>query len=148
MSYYRQLAPAAYAVAFLLVVIPFFDAGISVAPWMMGSAQWRFGALGLISNALMIPAAGALVAVVTAVTESHMNVQRYLGIALWVAAALAFVFLGMFTLDAIQSRAQIRPEMLYSYKVATVTAGLKLLAGIATCVVLAKACDLGFRREP
>ena len=67
MNNYRSLAPGAYVVAFLLFFIPFFDASLSLAPWNLASSQWRFGAFGLLSNALMLPAAGTLIAVATAI---------------------------------------------------------------------------------
>ena len=78
MNNYRQLAPGAYLVAFLLFFIPFFDASLSLAPWHLGSSQWRFGAFGLLSNALMLPAAGSLIAITTAIVAGHVRVVRVL----------------------------------------------------------------------
>jgi hypothetical protein len=136
----RQLAPSAYIVAFLLFAIPFFDAAMSVAPWHFGNSQWRFGAVGLLSNALMIPAAGALIAVVTAVSQGHFRVRDLLGLASWVMAAVVLASLAIFSLDTVQTRAAINPEMIFSYKVASLTACIKLLLGMVTFVLLARAC--------
>ena len=140
MSNYRHLAPSAYLVAFLLFAIPFFDALMSVAPWHVTNTTWRFGSIGLLSNALMIPAAGALVAVVTAVTFEHPRVQRVLGIVSWALVLVILASLGFFFLDAIQSRPMIRSEMMLSYQVATTTATVKLFLGAVTFFFLGRAC--------
>lgn len=148
-SNFRQVAPGAYLVAFLLFFIPFFDAMMSVAPWMWGNAQWRFGAIGLMSNALMLPASGALIAVAMAVTAGHLKTQRALGIAAWVLVAIVFVSAGMFALDAVQTKSQIRPEMMLSYRVSTLTATCKLVLGMIGFALLGRACriDRSVRQE-
>ena len=129
MNNYRQLAPGAYMVAFLLFVIPFFDAILGLAPFNLGSSQWRFGAFGLLSNALMLPASGALIAVATAVILGHTRAQRAFSIISWLAVVTILVSTVLFSLDAIQSRRLIRPDMQLSYFVATGTAVGKLLLG-------------------
>ncbi len=142
MSNYRQMAPAAYLVAALLFFIPFFDALASVAPWHPLAAQWRFGAIGLISNAFMIPAAGALIAVGTALTYSHYKTQLWFGIVCWLMTLVVVLGMLSFSLDAIQTRTAIRPDMYRSYEVATVTAEAKLLLGAFAFGLLGRACKL------
>src|SRR5258708_21184072 len=117
MSNYRQMAPAAYLVAALLFFIPFFDALASVAPWHPFGAQWRFGAIGLISNAFMIPAAGALIAVGTALTYSHYKTQLWFGIVCWLMTLVVVLGMLSFSLDAIQTRTALRPDIYRSYEV-------------------------------
>ena len=68
MNRYRFLGFSAYLVATTLIVVPFFDAAMSLWPWQPDSAQWRFGAIGLASNALMLPCAGMLIALATGIT--------------------------------------------------------------------------------
>ena len=135
-----RLAPCAYLVAFLLIAIPLFDASMSVAPWTLGSAQWRFGAVGLLSNALMIPAAGALIAVATAVTQDHVRTQRVFRVLCWMGCALVALSIVLFALDALQTRAAIRPEMQLSYQVASITAAFKLILGAIAFGFFARAC--------
>ncbi len=136
----RPVAPGAYLVAFLLFFIPFFDATMSVAPWLWSNPQWRFGAIGLLSNALMLPASGALIAVATAVALGHYKTQRTLGIASWVLVLVIFASAGMFALDAVQTKSQIRPEMMLSYRVSTLTATCKLVLGMIGFALLGRAC--------
>ena len=142
MTNYRQLAPAGYVIAFLLFFIPFFDASLSLAPWNLGSSQWRFGAFGLMSNALMLPATGALIAVAAAVSAGHVRVLRVLSIIFWLAVAVLVLATALFALDALQSRRMIRPEMALSYYVASATAMGKLVLGLVSFALLARASRL------
>ena len=138
MNNYRQLAPGAYLVAFLLFFIPFFDAILGLAPYNLGSSQWRFGAFGLLSNALMLPATGALIAVTTAVVFGHVRTQRVFSVLSWLAVVTILVSTVLFGLDAIQSRRLIRPDMQLSYFVATATAVGKLVFGAVAFLFFAR----------
>jgi heme/copper-type cytochrome/quinol oxidase subunit 2 len=142
MNNYRQLAPGAYLVAFLLVFIPLIDASLSLAPWHLGSSQWRFGAFGLLSNALMIPAAGALIAVAAAVAAGQVRMVKVLAIFCWFVVVVLVVSTVLFSLDAMQSRRMIRPEMALSYYVASATAMGKLVLGMLSFIFLARGSRL------
>jgi hypothetical protein len=142
MSNYRQFAPAAYLVGFLLFFIPFFDALMSIAPWHVGMAEWRFAAAGLVSNAFMIPASGALIAVATALTYSHFKTQLWFGILLWVMALGCVLAMLSFSLDAMQTKNVIRADMQLSFRVATITAEAKLFFGALSFALLGRACKL------
>ena len=137
MNRYRLLALPAYLVAFPLIVIPATDATLTLWPWRVGVAQWRFGALGLFSNAFMIPCAGLLVAFVTALTLGHWRTLRVLG----AACALLAVFTGLsillFGLDAIQSSANVQDAARLSFKVASITAAAKMALATATFAAFA-----------
>lgn len=146
-SGYRQLAPSAYVVAFALVFIPLFDATMSLAPFRPGAPQWRFGAVGLLSNALMIPAIGILIAVTTAVVLGHERAQRVFSILCWLAVAILVAALAAFSLDALQTRASVQPAMRLSFMVASATAAAKLLLGAMTFALLARGSRLT-RRKP
>ena len=138
MNNHRQLAPAAYLVAALLVFIPLFDAATTLYPFNVVSSQWRFGAFGLLSNALMLPASGALIAVAAAAAFMQPRMLRFLGVASWVVVAVLVVSMALFALDAIQSRRLIRPDMQLSYMVASATAMVKLFLGALGFALLAR----------
>jgi hypothetical protein len=142
----RQLAPAAYFVAFLLIVIPLFDALMSVAPFHVEAAQWRFAAVGLLSNALMIPSVGVLFAVVTAVTLDHVGAKRAIQVLSWIMVPVLMAAIGFFALDSMQTRAAVRPEMQLSFLVASITAVCKLLLGIVAMVLFARASRTSSRQ--
>jgi hypothetical protein len=136
----RRLAPCLYLVAFILIVVPLFDAAISTLPFRPGNVQWRFGAIGLLSSTLLTPGLGFLLAVVTAVTLQHVLVQRVLAILSWVAVAAVLALLVLFTLDALQTRPMVRPEMRMAFIVASTTAAGKLLLWTITFGVFGRAC--------
>jgi hypothetical protein len=138
MNNHRQLAIAAYLVAGMLIFIPLIDASLTLFPWNLGSSQWRFGAFGLYSNALMLPAAGALIAVATAAAFSHQRMLRVLVILQVIVAAVLLISVALFGLDAVQARKLIRPDMQLSYRVASATAAIKLLLGAVTFLLLAR----------
>ena len=142
----RQLSAPAYFVAFLLVVIPLFDALMSVAPFHPRAAQWRFAVVGLLSNALMIPSVGLLFAVVTAVTLDHAAAKKAIRIFSWIAVVVLGAAIGFFALDSMQTRAAVRPDLQLSFLVASVTAICKLLLGIVAFVLFARASRAVSRR--
>lgn len=144
----RQLASCAYLVAFTLICIPLFDASMSLVPFHLGTAQWRFGAVGLLSNALMIPVIGVLLAVTTAVTLGHERMQRVLAIASWIVAVMLIIGLAGFALDALQTRSAVQPAMQLSFRVASLTAAAKLLLGAITFVAFARGSRVTRRRTP
>jgi hypothetical protein len=125
----RRLAVPSYLVAAMLIAIPAFDAMMSVAPPHFGDPHWRFGAFGLMSNALMIPAAGVLVLLATAMTMEHRRTLRVVGGLAWAIAVIAALGLILFALDALQTRAAVVPSMALSFRVATITAAAKMIVG-------------------
>lgn len=138
MNSQRPLVPAAYLVGLLLIVIPLFDVTMSLYPFNPGSSQWRFGAFGLFSNALMLPAAGALVVAAVAGMFGHVRTQRVLQVVCWLVALLLVLCLAFFALDAVQARRQVRADMMLSYFVASGTALVKLGLGALVFALLAR----------
>lgn len=142
MNNYRQLAPAAYFVAAALVVFPLYDSSVTLMPWTLGSAQWRFGAIGVLSNTLMIVCLGAFIAVGAAILSSQPRARRVLGAASWVLAVLLLVSMTAFAMDAVQARRQIRADLLTPYRLASITAEVKLLMGLLALAMLGRATRL------
>jgi hypothetical protein len=141
----RRLAVPSYLVAAMLIAIPAFDAMMSVAPPHFGDPHWRYGAFGLLSNALMIPAAGVLIVLATAWTLEHRVTLRVVGVASWVVAIVALLGLVMFALDALQTRAAVVPAMVLSFRVATITATVKMIVGVVAFVAFGRAGWYGGR---
>jgi hypothetical protein len=128
----RQISWPAYLVSIAMIAIPLVDALTSLYPWRLGDARWRFGAVGLISNGLLIPVAGILVAYVTATLFDHRLRRRVIGVAGYAMAAICVLSLILFALDALQTRAAVRPEMRINFTVASFTAAAKTLLAAAT----------------
>jgi hypothetical protein len=125
----RNLARAAYVVGFALILIPMFDAGTSVLPLRFGESRWRYGAIGLLSNSLLIPMAGVLVLFAVATTCTHRRTLRTLGGLAALSCASCVVGIIIFALDAVQSQVGLRPEMRAAYIVGSSTAVVKLAIG-------------------
>src|SRR5688500_16893805 len=101
MAALRRIGPLAYIVAATLLLFPMGDYLVAVWPLHPSVVRWRFGAIGILSNALVFPVLAAFLAVTTAALLEHRRVQLVaIGLAAVVALAL-LVISGMFVLDAI-----------------------------------------------
>ena len=128
----RQLATPAYLVGFALICIPPFDALMQILPDRLSDPRWRFGAFGLMSNAMMIPLTGLLVVFLVAALFEHRLVQKVLGV---LSLLLAIVIVGLFVvfaLDALQVRPAVVPAASRAFWVATITASAKAMVGVLT----------------
>ncbi len=129
-DFFEDDAPArrlAYLCAFLLVVVPFLQAGVQLWPLRPTNMQWRFGAANALSSVLLLPFLGLSLASLLA----RMTGSRGVGIAV---GAVASVFtlglvasLGLFVLDAQELKAIVRDQAMPSFqgttlRVMTVTA--------------------------
>ncbi len=135
----KSLTRAGYLLAFLLVVIPLFDAGTSMWPLRLGDERWRFGAIGSLTNITLVPLLGLLLALSFAVFLDHRRTRRFLG---WICGlmALGLAALGvLFILDYFQARATVRPQFQSVVTIATTTALVKDLVTIIVLILLARA---------
>jgi hypothetical protein len=132
MALQRQLAAPTYFVAFALTCIPPFDALMQALPFRIHDPRWRFGAFGLLSNAMMIPVTGLLIAFVAAALFEHRVLQRTLGILALAFAVITAGALIIFGLDALQVRQQVATPMQLAFRVASTTAVTKSILGILT----------------
>ncbi len=139
MNRYPKLLWPAYLVAFMLVAIPLFDAAMSVYPFALGNEQWRFGAIGLLSNAFMLPAAGLLIALGTGLAFGHFRFLRILGVLCAIGAVCIVLLLLLFTLDSLQARLNITPQAKLAFVVASFTAGAKMILAVLTLAGIAAA---------
>jgi hypothetical protein len=132
MALQRQLAAPTYLVALALTCIPPFDALMQVIPLRIHDPRWRFGAFGLMSNAMMIPVVGLLIAFVAAMMFEHRVLQRTLGMLCLAIAVVTAGTLVIFGLDALQVRQQVQPAAQLAFRVASTTAVTKSILGILT----------------
>lgn len=122
--------------ALLLVLFPLTDALSTVWPLRPGEFQWRFGAVGLFSQALMTPLLGVVLALVTAHILEHRVVLRILAVLAALGGVLLLVVLAGFALDAAQMRGQVRPELKGNFDVASIAAAMKLLLAATLALVV------------
>jgi hypothetical protein len=142
----RSLAMPTYLVAFALIVIPPFDTIMQLMPLRPGDPRWRFGAFGLLSNAMMIPLVGLLLAFIAATIYEHLRTRQLLGVlALLVGFGVGGLFI-LFGLDALQIRQDVRPNAQLAVKVASVTAAAKAILGLITLAGFAVAAFRGAKQ--
>jgi hypothetical protein len=132
----RRIAWPAYLVSATIIAAPFADAFTTLYPWHPGDARWRFGAVGVLTNAATLPMVGLLTALVVAVAADHRVFRRVLSVVGFAGAALAALLVAVFCLDALQTQSAVRPEMRLSFAVAAATAGAKLLLASATLLAM------------
>jgi hypothetical protein len=125
----RPLSLASYGVAAILIFFPLVDSAQGLWPFQAGEAVWRFGALGLLSRAIMTPMLGLLLALATATLFGDRRTLRLLAVVALGAAGLAAAGAGLFIFDAVEMRSQVRGDARTAFNSASVLAILKYGAG-------------------
>ena len=132
----RRLAPALYFLAFLLVVTPVADFGLTVAPYRFGNVTWRFAAFGLFSGFLLTPLLGIALAVGTAAVNGHRGAMRVFGICSIVMSVVLVVALMGFALDSLQVRRSVPEGGRLAFQVAALKALVKHVTALAAGIWL------------
>lgn len=133
----RAVVIGAYAVAFLLVVIPIVDLTLRLWPLQVSQVPWRFGATGILTTTIVTPLLGILIGGAVAFRAAHRRVVRALAVITIMGMLFLLVLTGLYVLDALEVRRITMPEALYVFDVTAVQAFLKL------CLVITIAGLLG-----
>jgi len=136
MSQSRHLAAPTYLVAFALTIIPIFDEMMKFLPLRVEDPRWRFGAFGVMSNALLLSVTGLLIAFVATAVFEHARFRRILGILTGLAAVVITGGWILFVLDAVQVRNAVVPAAALAFKVASTSASVKSLIAVVTLASL------------
>ncbi len=143
----ERLPLPAYLVASLLIVFPVFDSVAQLWPLNPSNLQWRFGALGLASQALMTPLLGLLLLSVVARLAGHSRGQFLIGL-LSLGFALACLGTGgLFGLDAPEVRELIPAEAQPAFQVSAAVALAKYLLVAVIAGVFGRAGVREARRQ-
>jgi hypothetical protein len=125
---FRDLRPIAlplYVAAFMLAAIPLVEVAAQLGfTGHPTSLQWRTGTVGLLSSALLTPAFGLILAVVTAYVFEHTVAHRILSALSGFLAIALIMVTGLFVLDAFQIRSALDPKVTHSFTLAMVKAVL------------------------
>lgn len=135
----KPLARAGYLLAALLVIIPLFDATMQVWPLRLSDERWRFGAVGSLSNLLLVPMLGLLLAIAVATLSDGRRIRRVVGAICGTLALILAVLSVLFILDYFQVRTIVTPKFQHATAVASTTAIVKNLLSIITLVLLSRA---------
>jgi hypothetical protein len=128
----RRIVWPSYLIAFSLCVIPPIDALMQTMPMRFGDTRWRWGVFGLMSNAMMVPMIGLLIAFVVSSAFEHRRFQRVLGVLTALVAVGALVGLGSFALDTVQLHRDLKPGFATAFNIAFLTATTKSTVGMLT----------------
>jgi hypothetical protein len=145
MAQQRQFATPTYLVALTLVLVPITDVIMQVLPFRLQDPKWRFGFFGLMSNAMMVPLLGLLIAFTAAQLFDQRVLQRVLGVLSIVIGVLFVGLFVIFALDALQVHNDVKPAAQLAFKVASATAATKALLGIVTLGTFGMAAIRGSR---
>jgi hypothetical protein len=129
----QLLVPSVYVIAAMFVITPIMEASLAIGSFRPGVVSWRFGAVGVISSALMTPLLGIFMAVLAANLMGHRWMQRVLVALCSVALVALVIVMGLFVLDVLQFRSEVIPAMRRSFHIASAKA---LLNQIVAAVVL------------
>jgi len=141
----RGLGWLLYSVALLFVAGPMLEVLASSYPFHPGTPTWRFGALGLLAQALPVPIFGILLAFVAATLLEQRGVQTTLSLLCGLGAAALLVVAVAFALDTLQLRRSVNRQALPNFEVTVVRADLIVLYCAAVLLLTAV---LGMRARP
>jgi hypothetical protein len=152
MKFNRPLMAALYAVAALMIIVPLLEVVLSVWPLRLNQTSWRFGTFGLLSQTIMTPLLGLLLLVIATVLIGYWRALQAIAVLAALAALFLLIGLPLFALDAVQMRAQVRPQAMRAYDLSATMAALKLTATFFIAVFIAlgswKAARENRRRSP
>lgn len=106
----RPLLIALYAVAAGFILPSLMEFMLVSYPYRPGTAQWRFGAVGLIYNSVLFsPLIGLLLVSFAAVQLGHRRTARTFAVIALTIAALVAIAAPFFVLDFLQLRTMVNP---------------------------------------
>lgn len=134
----RSLARAGYLLASLLVVLPLFDATMQAWPLHVSDERWRFQTLGAVSNLLLVPLLGLLLAATIASLAGDRRVKRVVGSICGILALVMVAFSVLFVMDYFQVRTAPPPKFQHILAVATAAAVVKNVLSIIALLLLSR----------
>ena len=131
--------------AAVLVVLPLSDTLIGLVPPRPGNLQWRVGAVGLVSGAMIMPMLGIFLALAVAHLRDDVWTRRLLATGSGLLGLVFLLTMVLFLLDLLQIRPEIAPTNLRAYDLATVK-GLVTLLGEGVMFVSMSICCFRYDR--
>lgn len=133
----RLIVVVLYAMAILMMVMPLGETLLSVWPVRAGDTAWRFGAAGLFSRALMTPLLGLVLLGILGYLLAHRRAVLATSVLAAVGALILLLAEGLFLLDAVQMRAQVRTEARLAFDLASTLAFVKIGTSMVLTALLA-----------
>jgi hypothetical protein len=132
----RRLRAAAYVLGSIMLVVQFVELIFGVFPMLIHSAAWRLSFAGGAANIMMISLLATFIMIATAVIFNDAGVCLTFGILAALAAAFYVVMSGVFALDALQMRGQVRMSVARQYDYGSAWVIARMLMAIIGYIVL------------
>ena len=136
----RPLAHAGYLLAASLFAVPLVDAILPLLPLRVGDERWRWSAVGQVSNLLLIPLIGILLAIAVAAATNDRRVRHVIGIVCGLLALALAIMSVSFVLDYLQIRTAVIPRLRHASSMASITTDVKNVFYIIVLALLSRAC--------
>lgn len=145
---FRVLAWPAYAVASLLIAVPLANIAPGMVPFDVDIVQWRFRVAGMVASSIALPVLGVLLGVTAAHMLGHLRTARALAVFSFLAAATGVLAIGMFALDSVQLRPEVRVEALPGFDASVIAGIVKFGLGTIVSIILGVGAWKAGRRPP
>lgn len=147
----RALLVALYVVALAFILPSLMEFLLVSFPYRVGTAQWRFGALGLLFNSVLFsPIIGLTLAALTSVILGHRGVSRTVAVLTGILALVLLLGIPFFILDFLQLRASVNPQVKRAFDFtslkATITGALMCVTALSVAVGTWRSSDSGAQR--
>jgi|GEM_PF-3961349 len=134
----RPMLMALYLVALAFILPSLTEFMLVTLPYRFGTAQWRFGAVGLLFNSVLFsPIVGLSLAAVVSVMLGHRTIARVVAVLAALMALFLVLAVPLFTLDFLQLRAMVNPQAKRPFDLTSLKATLTGLLMAATALSVA-----------
>jgi len=107
---YRPFLKALYPVGALLIIAAVSEPALQIWPFRLGEVRWRFGAVGLMSGAVLGVMFGLVWIMAVAAMLEHRRTLRTASVVCLVMALVLSLVAGFFVLDFLQVRSSVNPD--------------------------------------
>jgi hypothetical protein len=133
---YRPFVKALYPVGALLVLVAVSEPILQVWPFRPGEVRWRFGAVGLMSGAVVGGIFGLVWIMAVAALLDHRRTLRAAAVVSMVVASILTLVLLAFGLDFLQVRSSVNPDFRPTLDLTVLRAVMVLGLSIPTTIAL------------
>ncbi len=107
----RRLLTVGYGIGVLLIALPLLDWVLTVWPLRPSTTVWRFGSVGLLSQALIQPIVGCALIAATAFGLAHRALLKVLAGLYLISVVFILGAVGIFALDSIEVRSLAQAQV-------------------------------------
>lgn len=107
---YRPFLKALYPIGALLVLASVSEPALQIWPFRVGELRWRFGAVGLMSGAVLGVAFGLVWIMAVAALLDHRRTLRAASVVCMAMAVALSAVAVLFGLDFLQVRSSVNPD--------------------------------------